>query len=149
MELVAILEDRLQWGRRDGVVTTDQLETIANAAAGDARVAIGILRTAARRAEQQDTEPISDKNIAEAVPEAKAEIKQKNTEKLTADQRTLYEIIAERSVIAPGELYDRYTERASEWKTKRMMRNYLQKLCHYNLVVAEGENRGRTYRPVS
>lgn len=148
-ELVEILEDRVQWGLRDGVVTTDQLETIADAAAGDARVAIGILRTAARRTKQRDTETISDENIAEAVPEAKAEVKQKNTEKLTADQRTLYEIIAKRGVIAPGELYERYTERVSEPKTKRMVRNYLQKLCHYNLVVAEGENRGRTYRPVS
>jgi orc1/cdc6 family replication initiation protein len=148
-ELVSILEDRVRWGLREGVIATDQLATIADAAAGDARVAIGVLRTAARRADQQEMESISYEIIHEAVPEAKAEIKQKNTEKLTPHQQTLYEIIAEDGGIAPGELYDRYEKRVGDPKTKRMVRNYLQKLCHYNLVVAEGDNRGRTYHPVS
>jgi orc1/cdc6 family replication initiation protein len=148
-ELVSILEDRVRWGLQEGVITTDQLATIADAAAGDARVAIGTLRTAARRADQQDTESISDEIIREAVPEAKAEIKQKHTEKLTPDQQTLYEIIAEQGGVASGELYERYRDRVTEPKTKRMVRNYLQKLRHYNLIIAEGDNRGRTYHPVS
>jgi orc1/cdc6 family replication initiation protein len=148
-ELVSILEDRLRWGLRDGVVTTSQLETIADTAAGDARVAIGILRIAARRADQHDMESIPDHIIETAGPEAKAEITRKNTEKLTPDQQALYEIIAECGGVASGELYERYRDRVSEPKTKRMVRNYLQKLRHYNLVIAEGDNRGRTYRPVS
>ena len=148
-ELVSILEDRVRWGLQEGAITTDQLATIADAAAGDARVAIGALRTAARQADQQDSESVSDETIREAVPEAKAEIEQKNTEKLTSDQQTLYEIIVEDGGIAPGELYDRYEKRVGDPKTKRMVRNYLQKLCHYNLVVAEGDNRGRTYHPIS
>jgi orc1/cdc6 family replication initiation protein len=148
-EIVSILEDRDRWGLGKGVVATDQLETIADAAAGDARVAIGILRTAAHRASRQDQESIWDENIREAVPEAKAEIKQKHTEKLTPDQQTLYEIIIERGDVASGELYERYRDRVNDPKTKRMVRNYLQKLRHYNLVIAEGENRGRTYQPVS
>jgi orc1/cdc6 family replication initiation protein len=148
-ELVSILEDRVRWGLRDGIITTNQLETIADAAAGDARVAIGILRTAACRSDQRDRETISNEIIRNAVPEAKAEIKQKNTEKLIPDQQTLYEIIVEDAGIAPGELYDRYEKRVEDPKTKRMVRNYLQKLCHYNLVVAEGDNRGRTYHPIS
>lgn len=148
-ELVSILEDRVRWGLQEGAITADQLATIADAAAGDARVAIGALRTAARQADQQDSESVSDETIREAVPEAKAEIEQKNTEKLTSDQQTLYEIIVEDGGIAPGELYDRYEKRVGDPKTKRMVRNYLQKLCHYNLVVAEGDNRGRTYHPIS
>jgi orc1/cdc6 family replication initiation protein len=148
-ELVSILEDRVRWGLQKGVITTDQLATIADAAAGDARVAIGILRTAAHRASQQERESISDESIREAVPETKAEIKQKHTEKLTPDQQTLYEIIVERGDVASGELYERYRDRVNDPKTKRMVRNYLQKLRHYNLVIAEGDNRGRTYRPVS
>ena len=55
-ELVSILEDRVRWGLREGVIATEQLATIADAAAGDARVAIGVVRTAARRADQQDME---------------------------------------------------------------------------------------------
>jgi orc1/cdc6 family replication initiation protein len=148
-ELVSILEDRVRWGLREGVIATEQLATIADAAAGDARVAIGVLRTAARRADQEDLESISYESIREAVPEAKAEIKQKNTEKLTPDQQTLYEIIAEHGDVASGELYERYSDRVNKPKTKRMVRNYLQKLRHYNLIIAEGDNRGRTYHPVS
>jgi orc1/cdc6 family replication initiation protein len=147
--LVSILEDRVRWGLREGAISTDQLRTIADDAAGDARVAVTVLRTAARRADQEDADSITDEDVAEAIPEAKAEITQKSTRKLTDDQQTLYEIVTEHGEIAPGDLYDRYAERASSPRSKRMVRNYLQKLCHYNLLAAEGENRGRTYRPVS
>jgi Cdc6-like AAA superfamily ATPase len=52
-ELVAILEDRVRWGLHKDAVTDDQLRSIADAAGGDARVAIGTLREAARIADQQ------------------------------------------------------------------------------------------------
>lgn len=42
-----------------------------------------------------------------------------------------------------------YRERADDPKTERTVRNHLQKLEHYNLITAEGENRGRMYRAVS
>lgn len=42
--LSAILEDRVRRGLQEGVITTAQLETIADAAGGDARVGIGVLR---------------------------------------------------------------------------------------------------------
>lgn len=65
---------------------------------------------------------------------------------LRPDQRLLYEIIAENGEIRPGELYERYEEQASNPRSRRMVRNYLTKLCHYNLIEAKGENRGRTYQ---
>lgn len=145
-ELAAILNDRVRWGLHPDVVDDSQLRRIADAAAGDARVAIGILRTAARRATQNSDEAITDQLIADSIPEAKAEITQKNTEKLTDDQQILYEIIADTGDIAPGDLYDRYEERADDPKTKRMVRNYLTKLTHYNLIEATGSDRGRRYQ---
>lgn len=45
-ELVSILEDRLRWGLDADAIERDQLTQIADAAAGDARVAINILRNA-------------------------------------------------------------------------------------------------------
>lgn len=148
-ELVSILTDRVKWGLRDGVITDTQLHSIADAAAGDARVAIGTLRTAARRADQQNHDSIADKLIKEAVSDAKAEIKQKTVEQLTPHQTIIYNIIADSGEITPGELYEQYREQASNPRSKRMMRNYLTKLCHYNLIEAEGKNRGRFYRPVT
>ena len=76
-------------------------------------------------------------------------IKQKTIETLTPHQQQLYEILTDYGSISPGELYERYCEQVDEPKTKRTMRNYLTKMCQYNLIVADGQNRGRTYRPVS
>ena len=57
-ELVSILCDRTHWGMHKDVITEEQLATIATAADGDSRVAIGILRAAARRADQNGQETI-------------------------------------------------------------------------------------------
>ncbi|MDY6766499.1 MAG: Cdc6/Cdc18 family protein, partial [Candidatus Nanohaloarchaea archaeon] len=43
-ELVDILQDRAEWGLEPGAVSEDVLEEVADAAAGDARLAIAILR---------------------------------------------------------------------------------------------------------
>lgn len=147
-ELVAILEDRVRWGLHPDTIDESQLRKISDAAAGDARVAIGILRAAARRTNQHSVETITNQFIGDAIPEAKAEITQKNIEKLTDDQRTLYEIIANAGDIAPGDLYNRYEERTDDPKTKRMVRNYLTKLAHYNLVELEGKDRARRYKAI-
>jgi orc1/cdc6 family replication initiation protein len=142
--LTAILEDRARWGLHPDAVTTEQLQWIADAAVGDARVAIGTLRQAAQRADRE-SETILDEHLEAAVPEAKAEIQQRNVEKLTEDQRVLYEIITDHEEIAPSDLYEEYRERVENPKTDRMVRNYLQKMERYNLIAADGENRGRTY----
>lgn len=52
-ELIAILRDRVRWGLTDDAINTPELELIAANAGGDARVAIGILRRAARKAQIQ------------------------------------------------------------------------------------------------
>jgi orc1/cdc6 family replication initiation protein len=145
-KLVAILEPRVRLGIHEDAVTAEQLEVIANAAAGDARVAIETLRVAARRAQQEGLDSVSDSVIRGAVSEAKAEIQQRNVEMLTEDQRVLYEIITDHEEIAPSDLYEEYRERVEKPKTDRMVRNYLQKMERYNLIAADGENRGRTYR---
>jgi orc1/cdc6 family replication initiation protein len=148
-ELVSILEARARWGLTSGTISTPELQVIANAAAGDARTAIGILRTAARYADRDGAGRISVDLISEAVPEAKSGIHQKSLDKLNPHQRCLYEIIVEAGEITPSELYERYTEQVSDPKTKRMMRNYLSKMGHYNLIIGDGKTRGRTYQPLS
>ncbi|MFC6723095.1 Cdc6/Cdc18 family protein [Halobium palmae] len=148
-ELASILSDRAQWGLGKDAATSSQLERIARVAEGDARVAIGILRMAAQQASDRGIQSVTDTMIQKAVPEAEAEIHQKNIQQLTEDQHLLYEILSEHDELASGELYDRYAKRASDPKTKRMVRNYLQKMTHYNLVIPDGESRGRTYRLTS
>lgn len=129
-------------------VTNEHLELIADAAAGDARVAISSLRVAARHASQNGLNIITDEIIQEAIPEAESEIRQKNTQQLTTHQQTLLDIITEHGEIAPKQLYETYRERVEDAKTDRMVRYHLQKMERYNLIVADGENRGRTYRAI-
>lgn len=144
-ELVAILQARVERGFEPGAVPREHLETIADAAAGDARVAIRVLRTAARDAEAAGAESITDAHVTEAIPEARESIKQRTVDALTPHQRELYEIVADASEISPGDLYERYAAAVDEPKSRRTVRKYLSKMDQYNLVAAHGEKRGRTY----
>jgi orc1/cdc6 family replication initiation protein len=145
-ELVAILTDRVRWGLAEDVIDTRRLELVAANAAGDARVAIGILRRAARKAKHESVAEITADIIQEETPEAKSEIKQKTIDRLTTDQELLYNIISEHGKITPQKLYESYCATAGDPKTKRMVRNYLSKLEHYNLIRAEGNTKARIYR---
>ncbi|MFW5956895.1 MAG: Cdc6/Cdc18 family protein [Natronomonas sp.] len=145
-ELIGILDARVEWGLRPDAIDRSEIERIADAAAGDARVAIGVLRNAARTAESEGTEHIRPEHVADAVRETHVEVQQKHREKLTPHQEVLYEIVESREEIAPGELYDSYRERVDDPRTERTLRNYLAKMEQYSLIVAEGERRGRRYR---
>ncbi|MFB6283901.1 MAG: Cdc6/Cdc18 family protein [Halobacteria archaeon] len=144
-ELASILRDRVDWGLERNAVPEPQLERIADLAAGDARVAIGILRAAARKAETEGVEQLDDQIIEEAVPEARSEIRDKNLDKMNDDQSVLYEIIKGEGTVAPGTLYDRYRENVEDPVTKRTVRNYLKKMCRYDIIESQGSNRGRKY----
>lgn len=145
-ELLSILRDRVEWGLSPGVIDENELDLVANAAVGDARVAICILRLAARIARRNDRTEITEDVIEEVIPEAKEEVKQKNAEKLSAHQQVLYDIIQDRGEIRAGPLYDEYANRVTDPKTKRTLRNYLSKMEHYNLVTAEGATKSRRYK---
>ncbi|WP_224271021.1 Cdc6/Cdc18 family protein [Haloprofundus salinisoli] len=146
-ELVVILAARARWGLSESAIGNQQLALIADAAAGDARIGISILRNAARLADQQSLDTISNEIVHEAVPDGREEIRRSTADKLREHQRVLYEILLDSGEMSPGDLYDEYCEHVDEPKTKRTVRNYLQKMEQYRLVVAQGEKRARTYRP--
>ncbi|MFD1513667.1 Cdc6/Cdc18 family protein [Halomarina rubra] len=145
-ELVAIMRDRVDWGLEPGAVSDALLRRIADAAAGDARVALGILRNAARDAARAGHDSVDPSTVTGAIPDARREIRQTTVENLTPHQRVLYDLLDEHGRQHAGELYERYREAVDDPRTKRTVRNYLSKLVQYDLVVAEGENRARTYR---
>jgi len=144
-ELSAILATRAEEGLGPGSVSEYQLEYIADAAAGDARVAIHILQTAAREAEANNLTSISDEMIEDAVPEAKESIRQKTIDGLNHHQQVLYEIIVDEGEVGPSSLYDEYRDRVDDPKTERTLRNYLAKLHQYNLIEMSGYTKGRRY----
>jgi len=144
-QLYDILSARAKWGLDEGVITDDQLYRIADAAAGDARLAIGILRTAAGKADRENCEQITDDILLDAAEDARAQIKQKSLDSLTPHQRVVYEIVREHGPLGPSEIHECYTEEVDDPRTKRTVRTYLSKMAQYNLLKAEGTSRDREY----
>ncbi len=147
-ELHDILAARVRWGLAEDVVTDQQLYRIADAAAGDARLAIGMLRSAASTAERRNRERITDEVLLAAADDARAQIKQRSLDALTPHQRTVYEIVRDHGPLGPGAIYERYTDAVEDPRTKRTVRSYLSKMAQYNLLEAEGTSRDREYAVV-
>jgi orc1/cdc6 family replication initiation protein len=144
-QLYDILSARAKWGLDEDVITDDQLYRIADAAAGDARLAIGILRTAAGKADRENLERITDDILLDAAEDARAQIKQKSLDSLTPHQRVVYDIVREHGPVGPSEIHERYSEDVDDPRTKRTVRTYLSKMEQYNLLEAEGTSRDREY----
>jgi len=144
-QLYDILRARAKWGLGEDVVTDDQLYRIADAAAGDARLAIGILRTAASNADRENHERITDDLLLDAAEDARAQIRQKSLDSLTPHQRVVYNIVREHGPLGPSEIHDHYAEEVDDPRTKRTVRSYLSKMAQYNLLKAEGTSRDREY----
>ncbi len=144
-QLYDILQARAKWGLDQDVITDDQLYRTADAAAGDARLAIGILRSAASKADRENVERITDDILLDAATDARAQIKQKSLDSLTPHQRIVYDIVREHGPLGPSDIHDRYTAEVDDPRTKRTVRTYLSKMAQYNLLKAEGTSRDREY----
>ncbi|RDZ32068.1 MULTISPECIES: Cdc6/Cdc18 family protein [unclassified Haloferax] len=147
-QLYDILSARAKWGLDENVITDDQLYRIADAAAGDARLAIGILRTAAGKADRENLERITDNILLDAAEDARAQIKQKSLDSLTPHQRVVYDIVREHGPVGPSEIHERYSEEVDNPRTKRTVRAYLSKMTQYNLLEADGSSRDREYTAI-
>lgn len=148
-ELVDILKDRRKYGLKPDTVTQEQLEMIARKSSGDARVAIGTLRLAARKAERKDLEKISDEIVEDSFSDAVEENKSLSLSRLNSHQRTLYDIIKEEGEVRPGKLYENYRTQTEDPRNDRTLRRYLNKMVDYGLIEASGKNKGRKYSPAS
>jgi len=144
-QLYDILSARAKWGLDEDVITDAQLYQIADAAAGDARLAIGILRTAASTADREDREQITDELLLRAADDARAQIRQKSLDSLTPHQQAVYDVVRGHGPLGPSEIHEHYAEAVNDPRTKRTVRTYLSKMVQYNLLEAEGTSRDRKY----
>lgn len=145
-ELTEILAHRADAGLADDAIQRDALAVIADAAAGDARVAIGILRNVAERAQREGLERITGEVILSVVDVARKEVRQQTLSSLNTHQRVLLEILCEHGQMGMGDLYSRYEDRVENPRSERMVRKHLAKMAHYDLIETEGEKSGREYR---
>ena len=147
-QLYDILSARTKWGLEEGVITDNQLYQIADAAAGDARLAIGMLRSAASTADRENYEELTNDILLNAAEDARATIKQKSLDSLTPHQRVVYEIVRDHGPLGPSDIHDHYTAKVSDPRTKRTVRSYLSKMAQYNLLEAVGSSRDREYTAI-
>jgi len=143
--LAAILGRRVDRGLQPGAIGDREVESIARAADGNARDAIAILRSAAQLAESRDADRITDAIVDDAVGDARTRVRRTLLEKLGDHQRVLYDVVAERGPIAPGELYADYRDRVDQPRSDRTLRKYLTKMEHYSLIAADGAAQSRRY----
>ncbi|SNR68476.1 Cdc6/Cdc18 family protein [Halorubrum vacuolatum] len=144
-QLHDILRARAKWGLEEDVITDRQLYQIADAAAGDARLAIGILRTAAGKADRGNRTRIPNEVLVGAAEDARAQIKQRSLDSLTPHQRVVYAVVRDHGPLGPSTIHEHYIEKVDDPRTKRTVRTYLSKMVQYNLLEAEGTSRDREY----
>lgn len=150
-ELVAILKARADAAfTKPSAIDETYLEQIADAAAGDARIAITILREAAKNATAEDRHVIDHQDIERAIPRGQETVRATNVETLKPAQQTLYELVREYvedhgEPMPPQELYDQYGEAVEEPVGNRQVRRHMNKLERYELISVHGSTRDRKY----
>lgn len=145
-ELVDILESRLRAGSVSHLANDELLETVGDAANGNARDAIAILARVLDHAQREGVDESSD-HVAEVEPQAREDVVRRNLSKLDTPHRTIYRIIYEAGEIRAGELADRIDEELGLSDAERA--RCLQVLQgSYEVIESEGENRWTTYRPL-
>ena len=147
-QLLSILTDRVEWGLEHDAVTEKQLQRMAKASRGNARDAIGILRSAARRAERDNVSCIRDEDIKAAIPETRSELRQKSLNRLSSHQLAVYQVLRDEDELMPKEIFTRYKKCIEDPKSKRTVRKYLGKLEQYNLIESDGRGPSRVYKTV-
>ena len=153
-ELVDILRDSVEEEMESGMLWETELSLVAQHSNRDARTAIGALQSVIRRAEAEHLDRLNEGMILEAVHTTKRQTKNPRLDRLTEDERLVYEIIQRKGVVAPKTVYAMYEQRTETPKSRRQIRNYLASLDQCGLIEARGSTRDRVYliknpRPVS
>jgi cell division control protein 6 len=146
-ELAAILQDRVDWGLAPNAVASDTVEYIARQADGDARKAVSILRHAARDAERDGRDQITDAVVDEVLGAAETDVKEISLAKLSTNHRRLYEVLTD-AELTPAEMYAAYKERDPQSRGERHVRDLRKKLEDYELVERLGHKKNRRYTAV-
>ncbi|ELY64713.1 Cdc6/Cdc18 family protein [Natrinema versiforme] len=146
-QLVDILQARIRAGLRPGTISSDAIDYIADIAAGDAREAIGILRSASRVVSRDDDRSqITTAVVDEVRTAALEEIHLERVEDLGTHKRLLYDIIEAAREVSGSQLHETYEQRAQNPKAKSTRRKYLVNLEEkYGLIESNGNGKGKVY----
>jgi len=136
--LAEILRQRAEFALAPGSWDDAVIDKIVQFAAGDARIAIRVLRNAALNAEAGGSSSIEMKHILAGEISAGDLRKKTLLAKLSSHHRLLYELVSQRGEINSGELWEAYLERCkAENKPAIALRTfseYMNRLIELDLV---------------
>lgn len=152
-ELAEILKARAIQGLPPAAAPTPQLRTLADEAAGVARVGIQALRAAAELAAERGRTQIADADVADAFERARHRIRASNLTSLPYHHQVLYALVHDAGGLSAGKLHERYDAVADAAYAdtpatpigKRSRRNKLRKLREYDLIDWHGPPQHRVY----
>lgn len=145
-ELVGILDARVRAGLAPESIDQPAVERIARVADGDARVAIAVLRTAARMASDRRVDRITDAVLDDAIPRARA-TPIEPPDAFDEHRRVLLEVLRDAGGgVQPNKLYAAYVDRVSDGpRSRRTIQKYLKELVKTGHVREEGASQSRRY----
>ncbi|MFH0957005.1 MAG: AAA family ATPase [Candidatus Aenigmatarchaeota archaeon] len=150
-EIAGILKDRAEWGLFPGAMKGAQVERIAQAAAGDCRAAIDMLRVASEEAERKGEERVSDETLTAALHSAGTFRRKESLGGLNSHQKLILEVVGGQESMDSGELFRKVLqlseERGLEKIVDRTFRGYAEKLVKGSMIKASGTGRWRKFSP--
>lgn len=138
MELLGILNQRIQFALRPGGCSESALKIIAHYSEGDARTAIQVLKNASYFAEKDLRKTVELKDIKAGYSSTKGLEKNRILDKLSSHHRLLYELVKKRKEINSGELWNVYLAECRRIKKQpialRTFSEYMNRLIEVGLV---------------
>jgi orc1/cdc6 family replication initiation protein len=147
-EILSILNERISYGLKDGVVDPSLLPIIAGMCNGDARIGLQILRIAARDTEANGNPRITIEDIKRASKHVRKRSLPYLIQKLSDHQRMIYEILKRNGSMKSGKLYAEYRKSVKEPVVDRAYRNHMEKMEELGLVRSVGSGRWKKYEIV-
>jgi len=145
-ELFEILKDRIRFSLRPNSIKNELIKIASVAAEGDARIALEIVRKAAKKAEGKGLTKITIHEIREAVKETRKMRLNLVTSRLNEHQKIIFEILQARKEMDSGQLYLEYSCKMEKPLGQRAYRKNMEKLVKLGLVEAKGFGRWRRYK---
>jgi archaeal cell division control protein 6 len=146
-EIVDILDERVRKGFRDGVISRNTVERVADrtAESGDLRVGIDLLRRAGLNAEMRGSRTVEMTDVEAAYEKSKYINLSRSLSGLSDTERALLEVIATNDGGQAGEVYETFHEETGLGYTRYSeIVNKLDQLGLIDADYADIEGRGRS-----
>ncbi|RBI63441.1 ORC1-type DNA replication protein [Halomicrococcus sp. NG-SE-24] len=146
-EIVDILDERVERGFHDGVISTEVLDEVAEltAESGDLRVGIDLLRRAGLNAEMRASRTVSVEDVEEAYEKSKFVHLSHSLHALSDNEEALVRVIAEHDGEQAGDVYDAFHDQTELGYTRYSeIINKLDQLGVIDATYTNVDGRGRS-----